>query len=241
MIFYILFMANLAVYHAICLVQVRQYAHETKFSRPGQKSVAYIFYGWCILFSAKEALWSTMSILFNITLMERNRRRIPPYFVDQASEAGYTNVFDKGVIKNLIEVFISTFSNSGLSRKVSSLDIMDDADNEDGNKATFDSLIDYRIHTEPLNWSKTFLCGILEIDCPTRDDMIRKIEFQKKKLLNRGFKTKNGHKQDNINISSDSDVSDESDEEEKLPQTELSENTGYNESLDETTDQIIEV
>jgi len=27
----------------------------------------------------------------------------------------------------------------------------------------------------------------------------------------------------------------------KLPQTELSENTGYNESLDETTDQIIEV
>ena len=71
--------------------------------------------------------------------------------------------------------------------------------------------------------------------------MIRKIEFQKKKLLNRGFKTKNGHKQDNINISSDSDVSDESDEEEKLPQTELSENTGYNESLDETTDQIIEV
>lgn len=141
----------------------------------------------------------------------------------------------------MIEVFISTFSNSGLSRKVSSLEIMDDADNEDGNKATFDSLIDYRIHTEPLNWSKTFLCGILEIDCPTRDDMIRKIEFQKKKLLNRGFKTKNGHKQDNINISSDSDVSDESDEEEKLPQTELSENTGYNESLDETTDQIIEV
>ena len=55
-------MANLAVYHAICLVQVRQYAHETKFSRPGQKSVAYIFYGWCILFSAKEALWSTMSV-----------------------------------------------------------------------------------------------------------------------------------------------------------------------------------
>lgn len=166
---------------------------------------------------------------------------MPPYFADSKSETGYTNVFDKGIIKNLIEVFISTFSNNGLSRKISSLEIMDDSDNEGGDKLTFEKLLDNRIVTEPLNWSKTFICSILEIDCNTRTEMIRKIEFQKKKRLNRGGNGQSGNKQDNINLSSDSDSSDESDEEEKLPQTEVSENTELQDSLDTTTDQIIGV
>ena len=73
-----------------------------------------------------------------------------------------------------------------------------------------------------------------------RTEMVKKIEYQKKKLSKRGFKDKNGYKQDNIDMDSD-DSSDESSEDEKGPQVELSERTSFNEALDTTTDNIISV
>ena len=88
---------------------------------------------------------------------------MPSYFIDKQSLYGYTNPFDKGIITNIIEVFVSTFSNSGLSRKASSQEIMDMHDDETNDKASFDRLQDNRILKFPLNWSKTFICGILEV------------------------------------------------------------------------------
>ena len=61
-LFYVLFMISFTAYHILCLIQVRQYAHENKFEKRGEKSVAYLFYGWAILFSGKEILWPTVSV-----------------------------------------------------------------------------------------------------------------------------------------------------------------------------------
>lgn len=46
-------------------------------------------------------------------------------------------------------------------------------------KENWDNLLDKRLVTEPLNWSKTYICLLFEIDCSSRSMMIQKIEKKK--------------------------------------------------------------
>jgi hypothetical protein len=119
------------------------------------------------------------------------------------------NPFDKGFMVNLTEAVISTFSYQGLSRKMATLDISNDEEN--GDRETWENLLDSRLRIAPLNWSKTFITLLFELDCPARTEMVARIEAQKMKFKQRGDKDRKGRSGRGIDVSSESSESQDSD------------------------------
>lgn len=206
---YMLFMLAYTIYHLLCFAEVRHYARDGKFTVPGAKSFYYIFYAWISLFSGKELVWPIVSICINKTLDERCSSKQSHWFGTGRNRAELCNPFDKGIVKNISEAFISTCSYSGLSRKSSTLDMS--IDEEKGLKESWDDLLDTRIQTEPLNWSKTFICLLFEVECPARSEMIKKIENRKSKFRGRGDKDRKGRTGEGIDVSYSSEESGDSD------------------------------
>lgn len=134
------------------------------------------------------------------------------YLIPKMGQRTVNNPFDKGPITNFIEAIVSTFSNSGLSKRAASLDVIRntiDEESEEGSQAQWESVIDRRVFCTPVNWSRTFLCGVLEIDCPMRDMFIIKMEQQKAKLRARNYKDKLGGPQNHIDLNNSCSSSDD--------------------------------
>lgn len=156
--------------------------------------------------SFHKILFKRNQMLMNKTLHERLSLRIQPFYF--RGPLGLINPFDKGIFTNIKEILVSTFSNRGLGKRQDTLELIT-SDEERGEKNRWESVFDKRLSTDPLNWSKTFICVLFEIDCPARQEAINKIEKAKMKYKSRGNKNKYGRDSKNGIDLSESDSDDE--------------------------------
>jgi hypothetical protein len=154
-------------------------------------------------FVLKKQIW------INKTLDERCLMPQAHWFGGGRGATELFNPFNKGFMVNFTEAVISTFSYQGLSRKMATLDIS--IDEENGDRETWENLLDSRLRIAPLNWSKTFITLLFELDCPAQTEMVARIEAKKMKFKQRGDKDRKGRSDRGIDVSSESSESQDSD------------------------------